>query len=198
MFNFKTLTISLTVLIGLTAQTALYAKGQSHISYEYVPVISATPVSKIIQHSTPYQDCWSEQVQIEPSRTQPAQNSYFDSMFDQNSYTGTVLGTLVGGGIGNALGHSKSNKKAGAVAGGILGGAVAYDLTHNRRTIPEFNRARYETRQRCTTRYKTYEEEKVVGYRVRYRYNGSEYTTQTKHEPGDTLRMKLVATPVED
>ncbi len=53
MFNFKAFTISLTVLIGLTAQTVLYAKGQSHISYEYVPVISATPVSKIIQHSTP-------------------------------------------------------------------------------------------------------------------------------------------------
>lgn len=198
MFNFKAFTISLTVFILLSTHTVLYAKGQSHISYEYVSVISATPVSKIIQHSTPYQDCWSEQVRVAPARTRPVQNSYFDSMFDENSYTGTVLGGLVGGGIGNALGHNKSNKKAGAVLGGLLGGAAAYDLTHNRRPAQDFYTPQYETRQHCKTRYKTYEEEKVVGYRVRYSYNGNEYTTQTKHDPGDTLRLKLVATPMED
>ncbi len=198
MFKFKTVTISLFVLISISTQSTLYARGQSPVSYVYVPVISATPISKIVEHTKPYQDCWTEQVAIEPARIQPAQNSYTDAMFDQNSYTGTVLGGLLGGGIGNALGHRKSNKKAGAILGGILGSAVGYDLTHNRRKVPEFYGPRYEPQRRCRTRYKTYEEEKQVGYRVRYRYNGNEYTTRTRHDPGDTLRLKVIATPAED
>ncbi len=197
MFKIKSIAGSLAFLIVITAQTPLLANAQSYVSYEYVPVISATPVTKIVQHSTPYQDCWSEQVQVGQSRP-PAQNSYFDSMFDENSYTGTILGGLVGGGIGNALGHRTPNKKAGAVVGGLLGSAIAYDITHNRRKTPEFYSPRYETQQHCKTRYKTHEEEKVIGYRVRYRYNDNEYTTRTRHNPGDTLRLKLIATPVED
>ena len=174
---------------------------EKHISYDYAPVLGVEPVSRVEKHSTPYQDCWTEQVRIDDYYPPDSGNfSYSDALFGQNSYTGTILGGLVGGGIGHALGHRKANKKAGAIAGGLLGGAIGYDLTRNRR--PDQNhyeaRPRYESQQRCTTRYETYEEEKIIGYQVRYRYNGHVFSTRTKHNPGDSLRMKIVATPMED
>ena len=173
----------------------------NHISYDYVPVLDVEPLTRLEKHSTPYQDCWTEQVRVKdyypPDR---GHFSYSDALFGQNSYTGTILGGLVGGGIGHALGHRKANKKVGAIVGGLMGGAIGYDLTRNRHSYQNHYDVKpgYDSQQRCTTRYETYEEEKIIGYQVQYHYNGHVFTTQTKHDPGDSLRMKIVATPMED
>lgn len=200
MFNFTQIGLSFTILVSLLLPIQAGAK-EMHVSYDYVPVINANPISRIEKHSTPYQDCWTEQVRINnPTPVNYNENTYTDALFGHNSYTGTILGGLVGGGIGNALGHSKSNKKAGAVAGGLLGGAIGYDLTRNRKSPVSYydQQPIYQSQQRCKTRYETYEEERVVGYNVRYRYNGQIYSTRTKTDPGDLIRLKIVATPMED
>lgn len=205
MFKFNLPGMAIALVIPLAISLQANAKNKSHVSYDYAPVVSATAIIKIEKHSTPYKDCWTEQVQInQPYEQNRYDNSYGNALFGDQSYTGTILGGLIGGGIGNALGHRKSNKKAGAVVGGLLGGALGYDLTHNRKRAPKHhspryeNRQHYESQQRCETRYETYEEERIVGYKVRYRYNGHVYSTRTKHDPGNTLRLRIVATPAEN
>ncbi|WP_198265043.1 glycine zipper 2TM domain-containing protein [sulfur-oxidizing endosymbiont of Gigantopelta aegis] len=203
MFKLLPVTLMLIAIPGLTFQ--VNAKEHHHENipshYEYVPVLSSTAISQRKNHSTPRQECWTEQVQVSQARSQnnnnAYENSYMNSLFGRQSYTGTILGGLVGGGIGNALGHSKSNKKAGAVVGGLLGGAVGYDLTRNRPQNVTHNAPRYENQQRCKTVYDNYEEEKIIAYNVRYQYDGQVYSTQMKHDPGNNLRLKIVATPVQ-
>lgn len=200
MFKFNNISISLAMIASLLLPISVQAK-EKHVSYDLVPVISAYPITKIQKHSTPYKDCWTEQVRIEPRYSNHYSGStYPDALFGPNSYTGPILGGLVGGGIGHALGHRKANKKAGAVLGGLLGGAVGYDLTRNRHPANDYydSTPRYEHQQRCETRYETYEEEKIVGYNVQYRYNGHVYSTRTRNDPGDSLRLKITATPMED
>jgi hypothetical protein len=34
-----------------------------------------------------------------------------------------------------------------------------------------------------------------VGYRVQYRYNGRLYWTQTDHDPGDTIEVRVSVAP---
>lgn len=197
MLKLTFITASLVLLIPLTTALKVNAEEQSHVNYDYVAVISSIPITRIEEHSIPYQYCWTEQLPIyDPYQKNHTGDSYTDALFGSNSYTGTILGGLVGGGIGNAPGHHQSNKKAGAIAGGLLGGAIGYDLTHNRRSRPAYKISQFENQHNCRTRYDTVEEEKVVGYSVRYRYNGNIYSTRTKNDPGDTLRLKIVATPI--
>ena len=40
------------------------------------------------------------------------------------------------------------------------------------------------------------EEERIVGYDVRYRYDDATYTTRTLQEPGETLRIRVSVSPV--
>lgn len=198
MFKLSTISTTIFFLIPICFSSQVMAKGKKHVSYDFAPILHVSPVIHREKHSTPYQDCWTEEIQIySPYQQYPNGDSYNNALFGQNSYTGTVLGGLVGGGIGHALGHKKSNKKAGAIAGGLLGGAVAYDLTHNRKHASVKQKPHYEQQQHCKTRYETWEEEKTVGYKVRYRYNGHIYNTRTKNDPGKTLRLKIVATPAE-
>lgn len=199
MFKIAIIAFILNLLVFISQTVLAQTTANIPVTYDYVPVISAAPITRVEQHSNPYQDCWTEQVKVAaPYPTTQYGNSYSDALFGNNSYTGTILGGLVGGGIGNALGHSKSNKKAGAIAGGLLGGAIGYDLTRNRRSEQRYHGPRYESQQRCKTRYEVYEEKKIVGYNVRYRYNGNIYSTRTRNDPGDRLRLEIVATPMEN
>jgi uncharacterized protein YcfJ len=197
--------ISFTVLTALLITAPAFAKGKRHVDYEYAPVISAKPITRIEKRSEPYKDCWTEEVLVQdeyyssPRRVQ----RYSGPFVGDNSYTGPILGAVIGGGIGNAVGHSKTNKKVGAVVGSLLGGAIGHDLTRNR--PPDYyyeegyyNPPRYEERKRCETRYETYSEEKVIGYRVKYRYNGEVYSTRTRHDPGSSIRLRVTASPVDD
>jgi uncharacterized protein YcfJ len=45
--------------------------------------------------------------------------------------------------------------------------------------------------QRCETREEVREEERIEGYEVTYLYNGREYTTRTRNDPGSRLRVRI-------
>jgi uncharacterized protein YcfJ len=42
----------------------------------------------------------------------------------------------------------------------------------------------------------THVEERVVGYNVRYRYSNHTYSTRTKVDPGDTIKVRIAISPV--
>ena len=147
-----------------------------NIQYGYATVLSAEPIVKLFSISRPEKECWDETVQANNGK---------------GSRTHTIMGALIGGAIGNALGHNKSNKRVGAVAGALLGGSIAKD---NQRK----ERSQYNVVTRCHTSRVSSEEERVIGYRVTYHYQGKTYTTRMKRDPGNSLRVRLSVSPVVD
>lgn len=172
-----------TVSISIFASGLLFssmAKADSYsdenVQYGYATVLSAEPIVKLFRVSRPERECWDEQVQVKDRR---------------GSRTNTIMGALIGGAIGNALGHHKSNKRVGAVAGALLGGSIAKDMQSKRPP-------RTEVYTRCNTTRVSTEEERVIGYRVTYHFQGKTYTTRMKRDPGNSVRVRLTVAPVVD
>ena len=158
---------------------ALPLHASSNTSYIYATVLEAEPIIRVINRSTPRESCWEQQVVLREQRP--------------TSATGAVLGGIIGAAIGNELGHHKSNKRVGAVAGAVLGSTIGQDVG---RAHAGTGHERLVTEQRCKTVYESYEEERITGYDVVYRYNGANYQTKTRQHPGDTLKLKVSITPV--
>jgi uncharacterized protein YcfJ len=106
--------------------------------------------------------------------------------------------TLVGGLVGAIIGHNvvaDGDRGAGTVAGALIGGALGNHLgSHGYREDYEEPRA-YEV-ERCATRPVERVDERVVGYRVSYVYEGRRYTAQLPYDPGRRLRVDYAARPI--
>jgi uncharacterized protein YcfJ len=148
-----------------------------HVSYDYATVIDARPIYETHRVEQPRQECWTETVYSQPQR---------------DNSVGTSVGAVVGGALGNAVGHSKKNKQVGAIVGALLGGTVGRSVSIHRKSHQSLPRAE----QVCRTYNDFYEQERLVGFDVRYRYNAETYTTRTKRDPGDTIKLRLSVTPV--
>lgn len=148
-------------------------------SVTYAKVIDSRPVYRSVERVVPQQQCW-----IETSRVQQAPAS---------PTAAAVTGGVAGGVIGHALGRGKSNKQMGAVVGAALGAAVGNDIARQSRATPA---ARYREVERCdyVERRETYQE--LVGYDVTYRFHGQNYTTRTRHHPGDKLPVRVQVSPI--
>jgi uncharacterized protein YcfJ len=164
----------LMILAGMVFASA-NVMAESNVSYDYADVIESTPIVKNIRISTPREECWDESV----------------AEYRRNNGVGTVVGAIVGGALGNAVGHNKSNKKVGAVVGAVLGGTIG-NAASNERTGTRHTR----TEEVCRVINDYREEERVVGYHVRYQYNDVIYTTRTDREPGDTIKLRLSVSPL--
>ena len=173
--NLKLNTLAAAAALIFSAQAL--ADGQ--ISYDYATVVDASPIVRTVRISTPREECWQEDV------------VYRDRSGDSNA-VGTVVGGVVGGAIGNAVGHNKSNKKVGAVVGAVLGATLGHEIarSNDRETVS------HGTEERCKVYQDYHEEERIVGYNVRYRYNGETYSTRTDTDPGDTIKVRLAISPV--
>lgn len=156
----------------ILATSASFA--ERNVTYDYGDVIESTPIVKTIRVSTPREECWDEQV----SHLERGDNS-----------VGTVVGAVVGGAIGNAVGHNKTNKKVGAVVGAVLGGTIG-------KAVATENRRYERTEEVCRVINDYREEDRIVGYHVKYRYNDVTYSTRTDHAPGETIKLRLAVSPV--
>lgn len=173
--------ISLFVLTGVVSGVAIPA--QAATSYDWADVISSTPIYRVVEVSSPRQECWEEEV-VRHVR---------DNRGGQSSTPGLV-GAVIGGAIGNAVGHRKSNQRVGAVVGAVLGGSIGRDVgraqARSRETVY------VDTTERCRTVNVAHQEEKLVGYDVRYRYNGADFTVRMPQDPGPSIRVRIDVEPV--
>jgi len=160
--------------------TGLSGVALSETSYVYAQVIDSQPVYRIVEVSTPQQQCWEEQVVVERRYN------------SGGSQTPVLISTLIGGAIGNAVGNNKSNQRVGAVVGAVLGHSIGRDIIgRNQPRVQD-----YETVQRCETVYQQLEEERLSGYQVTYVYDGQEYTVRTNSDPGEQIRIRVSVEPV--
>jgi uncharacterized protein YcfJ len=149
-------------------------------SYDYARVIDSRPIYQQVQVAVPEQHCWNEQV-----ATRHRSGS--------DSRTPVVVSTIVGGAIGNALGNNKSNQRVGAVVGAALGHSIGRDIVAANRSPA---RVSYQTLRQCETVESVHFEERVVGYQVRYRYQGQDRSIRMDHDPGDRIRVRVSVQPV--
>lgn len=147
--------------------------------YEYADVIQSEPIYQTVEISEPHQECWNEDVQRRHRNSQ--------------SRTPALLGTIIGGAIGNSVGHGKSNRRIGTVVGAVLGHSIGRDIVAaNSRE----DGVHYETVKHCETVFEYREEQRLVGYDVRYLYNNEEYSTRMDTDPGEQLRVRVKVQPV--
>jgi uncharacterized protein YcfJ len=155
---------------------------QAATTYEEAAVLASTPIYREVEISSPQEECWEEEVVRQDLRR-----------YERSSTPG-LLGMIIGGALGNAVGNNSSSRKVGAVVGAVLGGSVARDITraNDARNAP----VRVVTEERCRTVYNTRREEKLVGYDVRYSYNGAQHTVRMPEDPGATVRVRVDVEPV--
>lgn len=167
---------------AVVVMTAAMQPAQAATTYDNAQVLSSTPIYRVVEITTPRQECWEEEVVRQEHRHR------------SESATPGLLGMLVGGALGNAVGSHKSSQRVGAVVGAVIGGSVARDIVrHNdnqRATVY------VDTVERCRTVQATRQEEKLVGYDVSYRYNGSQHTVRMPEDPGNTVRVRVDVEPV--
>jgi uncharacterized protein YcfJ len=150
--------------------------------YDYAEVIRVDPIIDVVDRAVPRNECWEEPVTYrEPVR-------YHGGHRDR---TPALLAGIVGGVIGNQFGGG-SGRDAATAAGAVLGYSMARD-SQRRHGGGYYSGGReyrsYE--QRCTTRTEYYQDERVNGYDVTYRYNGRVYNTVTDYHPGDQIRVEV-------
>ncbi len=159
------------------------------VEYDFATVIDAEPIFETLRVSTPRRECWEEEV------------TYNDHDFDRNEFrdnrhrgVSTLVGGVIGGAFGNAVGHRKRNRQVGTVVGAALGAVIgnAYAAQKYQESPP----VTYGIEERCRIVEDTHVEERIIGYNVRYRYSNHTYSTRTKVDPGDTIRVRIAISPI--
>lgn len=152
----------------------------ANTSYDYARVVESIPIYQEVRVASPRKDCWNEQV-VTHQRGQVG------------SSTPVIISTIIGGALGNAVGHGQSNRRIGTVVGAVLGHSVGRDIVrHNSGPVVET----YETVRRCEVVNEYQEQRRLVGYQVRYRYHGEDYTVRMDNDPGDRIQVKVRVEPL--
>ncbi len=164
----------------LATSMTVNAGPRNHRFQDTARVVDVEPIYEMIEVQHPEQHCWDEDV------------SYYEP--GQKTYTGTLLGGVIGGTLVNQLHRGRGKgKDAATLAGALLGGAIGHDLSQNVRHAQHRT-----TRERhCEVQTYTTHEEQLVGYRVKYRYNGHIYTTRTEEHPGKRIPVRVSVAPID-
>lgn len=143
--------------------------------YDTARVLKVKPIYEHVQVNHPRQRCWNEPVYHRGHR---------------DSAVPMITGAILGGAIGNQFGKG-NGRRALTVAGMLLGGAIGDDIGRQN----SYSRGYHTNERRCryVDNYRSRQE--VVGYRVKYRYNGKIHWTRTQEHPGRYINVKVKVRP---
>ena len=142
---------------------------------QYAQVVSVTPV-----HSTtaPQQVCHDVVV----DHTAPPR--------DQHNIAGSAIGAVAGGLLGHMIGHGRGRTLAtvaGAVGGGYAGNRI--ENAHHQAQVTQ------TVQRECNTVAGT---DRIIGYDVRYVFNGVTRTARMDHDPGNQVQVQEGVVAVSD
>lgn len=153
--------------------------GDENVRLVYADVLRVDPLYENVRVSEPREECYDQEVRRSSGRY-------------ENTTTGTIVGALVGGALGNQVGKG-DGRKAATVAGAVIGAGVGREIDAN--DNPSRSRRSVETR--CRVVESGYEERRIVGYDVEYRYRGEVFFSRLGYDPGEKLRVRVSVEPVE-
>jgi uncharacterized protein YcfJ len=164
----------------LLATSVAAQAGHSKRFKDTAKVISAEPIYRTVEITTPERHCWDEEVEhYHPNR-------------NNHSYTGTVVGGIIGGVVGHKVSRNKGRgRDMATVAGALLGSAIGHDMSHKKSD----GYYTTSTERRCEVSHQTSYEEELVGYDVTYRYKGRLFTTRTQEHPGERIPVRVDVRP---
>lgn len=159
-----------------TAMTAAHADRDYDNQRTRAKVVASVPVTETINE--PRRECWTETT------------GYDNRRIEDNSTGGSVLGAIAGGLLGSTVGKGNGRVAAaavGAATGAVVGGRLG-------------SGERYESQPRQVERCRTHDNfrDVVVGYDVRYRFEGREYTTRLPYQPGKWINLDVSHRVAED
>lgn len=168
-------------VLGL-ATTPLYAGhhrgayAEPQVFYDRARVVDVEPIIHVVRVPTEHRDCWTEEVA--------------GPRYGGDPTAATVIGGIVGGVVGHGVvnGHGRT---AATVAGTLVGAALGNSIGRGGYRQPV-------TERRCRVSSDYYDEERVSGYRVTYRYHGHRYVRRMDHDPGPYVRVRVRVVPAED
>jgi uncharacterized protein YcfJ len=167
--------IAAATLALMLALPAMAGGGHSRVTYARVTGVE--PLTRVIEVSTPREECWDEEVVHEARGSDRG---------------GMILGGIIGGAIGSRFGEG-NGKKAATIAGTLLGAGVGDRMRGRSHGDDTYT----STERRCRTVEDRHTEERTIGYRVFYRYHGEEYVTRMNRHPGKRIRVRVTVTPEE-
>lgn len=129
----------------------------------------------------PRQECTSQWVTEQPRQ-----------VAGSGGYGGAIIGGVAGAVLGNQIG--KGHGREAATAAGAVVGALAGDRLSNNGQVAM---AQPEAREVRSCRTVNDVQPRLTGYRVTYEYQGNEYTTVMRDQPGRTLPVRVSVTPLE-
>lgn len=153
--------------------------GDENVRVVYADVLRVDPVFENVRVSEPREECYDTEVRRSGGR------------YD-NTNTGTIVGAIVGGALGNQVGKG-DGRKAATIAGAVIGGAVGREVDAN--DNPSGSRRSVETR--CRVVESGYDERRIVGYDVEYRYRGEVFFSRLGYDPGEKLRVRVSVEPAD-
>lgn len=156
--------------LGVLASGGLAAcnQGANASGPQYADVISATPIKSTVDH--PRQECQNDAV----TKQKPVK--------DEHQILGTAIGAVAGAAVGHQVGGGNGKKlatAAGAVAGGVAGHEI--QKHHQENATETVNQQVCKTVHDKSTR--------IVGYTVKYKYDGTVHTTRMDHDPGARVQV---------
>ncbi len=161
---------------GATADAGTDAQANDNAA-KYAKVVSVDPVRSTTNN--PKQVCHDETV----THTAPPK--------DEHRIAGTAIGAVAGGLLGNQVGGGKGKTLA-TVAGAVGGGYAGNRIQANRQK----GQVTTSVERKCETVNNS--SSKIVGYDVRYEYNGVTRTVRMDHDPGDRVQVQEGVTAVTD
>lgn len=162
-------------LMSAVLAAVLLSAGGAHANAGYdrvrARVLSSEPVMQRVNE--PRRECWTETEAYDSRRVRDGGNT-----------GGAVIGAIAGGLLGSTVG--KGNGKVAAAAVGAATGAVVGNQWNNGDRY-------YETQPRQVERCQSRDSfrDVVVGYDVRYRFEGRDYTTRLPYQPGRWINLEV-------
>jgi uncharacterized protein YcfJ len=165
-------TLAIATLTALLTAPQVQARPHDHF-IDQGRVTGSTPIYETVRVSEPVETCREAPLPPPPRHHDPA-------------VAGTLAGGLVGGVIGNQFGHGSGRgamTAVGTLVGAVIGNGLARDHHHPRPPV---------ARQRVCEVVDQYRyEERLVGYRVEYRYKGQHFVTRTAEQPGRYVPVRV-------
>lgn len=172
----KWLTGTMGIAAAAVMTTTALADGRSHGNgyFDYARVVDVDPIVEVVRVDDPKEVCWTEDVTYRSPRR-------------PRSVTPEIVGGIVGGVVGNQFGSGRG-KGVATAAGALLGGSIAHDYKKRQgRAYDTY----HEPVERCELRHDYYEEERIVGYDVQYRYDGRVHHARMDRDPGSRVRVRV-------
>lgn len=165
----KRLTITLSIA-ALTLLSTVGSAGRYDHDAIYAPVTDVQPIYKTYRVPQNHRVCEKDN-----------RNNRQNQASHKGNTGGAILGGIIGGLIGNKFGRGHG-KQATTAAGVIAGASIGSKAKPT---------GYYSNRPSCYTKRDYYEEQRIEGYDVAYKYNGRIYHTRMQNYPGDRVKIRV-------